>query len=45
MSLPLPIDPYIVLGVEKDADIFTIRSKYRKLVLKYHPDKIRNEAE
>jgi DnaJ like chaperone protein len=30
---------YDVLGVQKDADFAEIRSVYRKLVLKYHPDK------
>lgn len=45
MSLPLPIDPYTVLGVQKDADIYAIRSSHRKLVLKYHPDRLRDESE
>jgi curved DNA-binding protein CbpA len=45
MSLPLPIDPYIVLGVAKDADVSTIRSNHRRLVLKYHPDRLKGEAE
>jgi len=30
---------YDVLGCTQDADISTIKKKYRKLVLKYHPDK------
>lgn len=32
-------DPYKVLRVDKDADDETIRRSYKKLALKYHPDK------
>ncbi len=32
-------NPYEVLGVERDNDHSTIKSAYRKLALKYHPDK------
>jgi molecular chaperone DnaJ len=32
-------DPYGILGVERDADHVTIKSAYRKLALKYHPDR------
>ena len=45
MSSPPPIDPYLALGVAKDADIATVRKAHHKLVLKLHPDRIRVEAE
>ena len=32
-------DPYKVLGVKRDASADDIRKAYRKLALKYHPDK------
>ncbi|ORY71347.1 uncharacterized protein BCR38DRAFT_404442 [Pseudomassariella vexata] len=36
----LPEDPYKILGVSKNALLPEIRSAYRKLVLKCHPDKV-----
>jgi len=45
MSSPIPPDPYATLGVPKDADISTIRSAHRKLVLKHHPDRIKDESQ
>ena len=32
-------DYYEVLGVDRDADDKAIKAKYRKLALKYHPDR------
>ncbi|KAF2009168.1 DnaJ-domain-containing protein [Aaosphaeria arxii CBS 175.79] len=40
MTSTLPPDPYAALGVPKDATSATIKSTYRKLVLKCHPDKV-----
>lgn len=34
-----PRDYYEVLGVERDADAKTIKNAFRKLALKYHPDR------
>jgi len=45
MSSPIPEDPYKALGISKDADISAIRCAHRKLVLKFHPDRIKDEAE
>ncbi|PYH43189.1 J domain-containing protein, partial [Aspergillus saccharolyticus JOP 1030-1] len=39
------IDPYVVLGVQKDATLADIKSAHRKLVLKCHPDKIKDESQ
>ncbi|OQU96536.1 DnaJ domain-containing protein [Cladophialophora immunda] len=44
MASPIPPDPYVALGVSKEADLSTIRSAHRKLALKYHPDRIKDEA-
>lgn len=45
MADPLPPDPYIALGVAKDATAAAIKTQYRKLVLKFHPDKVQDEAQ
>lgn len=34
-----PADPYVVLGVERNASEATIRAAYRRLARKYHPDR------
>ncbi|KAJ9637144.1 hypothetical protein H2201_008308 [Coniosporium apollinis] len=44
MASPLPPDPYAALGVPKSADALAIKSAYRKLVLKCHPDKVADET-
>ena len=30
---------YDILGVERDADVSTIKKAYRKAAVRYHPDK------
>ena len=38
-------NPYELLGVKKGADISAIRIAHRKLVLKHHPDRIRDRTQ
>ncbi|KAK3297209.1 uncharacterized protein B0H64DRAFT_120838 [Chaetomium fimeti] len=42
MTSSLPPDPWKALGIERNADKSEIRTAYRKLVLKCHPDKIQD---
>ena len=44
MASPLPPDLYKVLGVSKKADASELKTAYRKLVLKVHPDKVQDPA-
>ena len=32
-------DPYVILGISQEAEVSEIKKAYRKLSLKYHPDK------
>ncbi|EGW35748.1 uncharacterized protein SPAPADRAFT_131825 [Spathaspora passalidarum NRRL Y-27907] len=44
MGIPFPdINPYETLGVETNATPIDIKKKYKKLCLKYHPDKIQQQ--
>ena len=45
MAHPLPPNPYIALGVPKDASLAVIKSSYRKLALDYHPDRIKDDSD
>lgn len=45
MSSPLPPDPYLALGLPRDASAATIKTTYRKLILKFHPDKVQDAAQ
>ena len=44
MNEPLPPNPYEALGVAEDANDAAVRTAYRKLVLKSHPDKFPDPA-
>ncbi|GAB5374819.1 MAG: DnaJ family molecular chaperone [Acuticoccus sp.] len=33
-------DPYLILGVEEEADLATVRRRWRALVIEHHPDKL-----
>jgi len=44
MSSPNVPDPYAALGVATDATTQQIKVTYRKLALKFHPDKVQDES-
>jgi DnaJ-class molecular chaperone len=43
-AISLPPDPYVALGVSKDAQLPEIRSAHRKLVVKCPPYKVQDAA-
>lgn len=45
MDASSPQNHYITLNIPNDADLATIRSAYRKLVISCHPDKARDGSE
>lgn len=45
MTSPPDLDPYVVLGVSKNATVSEIRAAHRKRVLKCHPDKVQDESQ
>ena len=38
-------DPYKIIGVPRDADMDTVKQAYKKLVLKWHPDRNQDNPE
>lgn len=39
------LDPYAVLGLDKNSSHESIKQRYRQLIQKFHPDKIENESD
>ena len=37
--MTMRVDPYEILEIQRDADAETIKKAYRRLALKYHPDR------
>jgi len=33
------MNPYQILGIEPDSELHIVKSRYHRLMLKYHPDK------
>lgn len=45
MPVKETINYYDILGVSTDASLEEIRKRYNKLIIKYHPDKIKNKED
>ena len=45
MAATAPLDPYITLGLRRDADMEAIRRAYRTLSMRWHPDKAAGSAD
>lgn len=37
-------NPYLLLGIEEGVSIEKVKTAYRKMILKYHPDKVKNKV-
>ncbi len=43
--MSITIDPYQVFGIPRDSSLRLIKKRFRKLTLKYHPDRNRHEPD